>query len=334
MWALENATAYGAERGWTRAPEGHHLWLVAVKATFDVREGGALKLADTQPPPRIAPEFWGEPGLSSLRYEQEVTPVKPTTDVLVNGSAYAPAGRTATEVPVSLRFGRVRKDLVVTGPRVFFHQLGMLSRTPPQAFRSMPIRYENAYGGMDMEHPDPKRQRIEMRNPVGKGVAADASSLEHTQAYSVEYPNAAGPVPAGLGPIAPSWQPRLSYAGTYDDAWQRKRAPLLPTDYDPRYLMCAPADQQAPQHLRGGEVIDLVHLTPEGALRLTLPSIYLTFTTRFGRRREQHRARLGTVLIEPDEQRLSLIWNTQLAVGGPWVDYLDTTRIAEKPYLT
>jgi hypothetical protein len=60
MWMLDNQTPYGAERNWIRDKNGAHLWIVAVKATFDIGPGGALKLADEQKPPLLAPEYFGE----------------------------------------------------------------------------------------------------------------------------------------------------------------------------------------------------------------------------------------------------------------------------------
>ena len=47
------------------------------------------------------------------------------------------------------------------------------------------------------------------------------------------------PAPACLAPIAEAWEPRRSFAGTYDAAWQQGRAPYLPTDLDPRFLASA-----------------------------------------------------------------------------------------------
>ena len=47
------------------------------------------------------------------------------------------------------------------------------------------------------------------------------------------------PPPACLAPIAPSWLPRRLFAGTYDERWQRTRAPYLPDDFDPRFFASA-----------------------------------------------------------------------------------------------
>ena len=83
MWEITNRTAYAANRSWVRDKAGVHLWLVAVKATFDLHQNGKVSLADEQAPALLAPEFWGDPGSTSLRAEADVVPTKPATDILV-----------------------------------------------------------------------------------------------------------------------------------------------------------------------------------------------------------------------------------------------------------
>jgi hypothetical protein len=75
-------------------------------------------------------------------------------------------------------------------------------------------------------------------------------------------------------------------------------------------------------------------LTPEGSLRFELPKIYLTFTTAFGRRREEHRSRVTALLIQPQLRRVMLVWQSTLQVEPKDDEYLDRTVIREKPYLT
>ena len=120
MWEIANQTPYGSESSWIRDKTGLHLWLVAVKATFDIAPDGTLMLAEQQPPPLLAAEHWGEPGSSSLRYDADVVPPKPTTDVVVNGSAYAPRGRPTKKITASLRVADVHKTVIVYGPRVYY----------------------------------------------------------------------------------------------------------------------------------------------------------------------------------------------------------------------
>jgi hypothetical protein len=69
-------------------------------------------------------------------------------------------------------------------------------------------------------------------------------------------------------------------------------------------------------------------------LRFELPRIYLTFTTHIRSRQEEHRAHLATVLLLPEEKRLAMVWQTALPVTQKDSDYLDSTTIQEKPFLT
>ena len=335
MWALENRTSYAAERTWVRDKTGVHHWVIAVKATFALGASGSVRLADEQRPPLLEPEYTGEPGASSLRYEADLGPMKPTTDVLVLASAYAPGGRPAETVPVCLRVDTLEKALLVHGERVYFRGLTGVEAYRPEPFVRRPIVYEVAYGGTDTRDADPQRHGLDRRNPVGRGFAMRSDTRVGTPAPSVEYPglDAAKAGPAGFGPLASYWSPRLERGGTYDARWEQTKKPLLPDDYDERFVLCAPADQQSARHLYGGERVELVNMTPDGYLRLDLPRLYFHFTTAVAGRREEHRSRLVTVLVEPDDARLTLVWQTSLRVAAKDVEHLEGTLVTEKPYL-
>lgn len=136
--------------------------------------------------------------------------------------------------------------------------------------------------------------------------------------------------PAGFGPIDAFWMPRRKLAGTYDARWTQSKKPLLPDDYDAAFALSAPTDQRTDKPLAGGERVEMLNMTPDGILRFELPLISLGFTTRIGKRREQHGARMVTVLVEPEEKRLSLVWQSVLRVLSPDADYLDETEIIER----
>jgi hypothetical protein len=336
MWAVTNRTPYAADRNWTRDKAGVHFWIVAVKATYAIGDDGALALADEQLPPVLGPVHHGEPGLSSLKYDSDLLAIKPGTDVIVNGSAHAPGGKPAPAVDVTLKVDKIQKTIRVSGLRVYAVTLGMLRATSPQPFTSRPILYEWAYGGFDTSDPDPSRHRMEARNPIGKGFATRDAHLDGQPAPSIEYPSGdpAKKGPAGFGAIDRAWSPRREFAGTYDEKWAETKKPLLPDDYDERFALCAPLDQRPAEPLRGGEAVELVNLTPEGVLRFQLPKHYFTFTTRFGSRREEHRAKLVSVVIEPDDRRLMMAWQTALKVRARDPEHLDETIVFEKPYLS
>src|SRR5690349_11685220 len=108
MWLVQNRTPYAAERSWVQDKDANKHWLVAVKATYDIASDGAVHLADEQETPLRLGTYVAEPFESSLRYESDLLGLKPTTDVLVNGSAYAPAGRPVASVDVAMEVGPIR----------------------------------------------------------------------------------------------------------------------------------------------------------------------------------------------------------------------------------
>jgi hypothetical protein len=94
----------------------------------------------------------------------------------------------------------------------------------------------------------------------------------------------------------------------------KTRQPLLPVDFDERFFQCAPADQQTPAFLTGGEPVALLNLSPLGNLRFVLPKVVLGFETRFtdGSREVHTRPSLHSVIFEPDFPRVSMVWHSAL----------------------
>lgn len=339
MLQLDNRTPYAAERTIVMDKVGTKSWVVAVKATFDLGPNGVTGLSDLQQPLLYCAEHYGEPGKSSIRYEADLIPSKRATDVLVNGWAHAPAGKPTHAVDVSLRVESLEKRLRVFGDRHWGLGFpGRLKPSSPTRFERMPITYERAFGGWDQTDPNPARQRLDPRNPIGSGFATKEKHLEGRALPNVEHPGQLisswndRPAPAGLGAVASHWSPRLEWAGTYGDEWMKSKFPLLPDDFDDRFHQCALPDQQVGGYLRGGEEVMLENLSESGRLRFCLPKIYLAFSTRFGKDKVEHRAALQTVVIEPDASRLVMVWQTSLGCHHT-LDQLDATVIREKQYV-
>ena len=333
MWTITNRTPFAAERCWVRDKDGAEVWLVAAKGTFDIAPDGTLSLAEEQQEVRIPPEFRGDPGETSLLYDSDLVHKKSATDILLHGHAYAPGGKPTTQVDVGLKVAGIDKTLRVYGDRVWKPSLLGWSMSRPAPFTTMPITYERAFGGTDERADNPKKRGWEPRNPIGTGFATQSKHLRDMPAPNIEMPRQrisrwkSRPQPAGFGPIAGHWAPRVDFAGTYDDRWQKERLPLLPEDFDERFHQSAPLDQQVPGFLSGGERVELRNLTPNGLLRFSLPRVTLGIETQFddGERRD-HRAVLHTVAIEPDVPRVMLVWHTHLPCHHK-VQKLLTTRI-------
>ncbi len=331
MWMLRNRTPYAAGRNWTRDKKGMPVWIVALKATFDVGADGKLTLADEQQPPALDPEYRGDPNKTSLRTDSDLLAVKPGTDVLLDAVAHAPRARPTQTVEVSLRVDRLEKTLLVHGTRVYYRGAAGLTTTAARPFVTQPIEWEWAFGGVDTHHKDPSKHRMDMRNPIGKGFALDPKVLENQPAHSIEYPrgNPAKVGPAGFGPLTSFWSPRLERSGTYDAAWEKTRKPLLPADYDPRASLAAPDDQRPQIPLRGGETMVLENLTPEGRLAFRLPTVIPAFATYVARRTVEHAGILATVYFATETKKLTLVWQTSLSVPSRDVQHLDFTEIRE-----
>jgi hypothetical protein len=329
MWQLDNRTPFAAGQGWTRNLDGAETWIVIVKATFDIGDDGSLRLSDPQPPVSRTPKYRGEPGASSIIYDNDFVLGKTTTDIVVNGTAYAPDNRPARAVEVGFRVGPVTKVIRAVGERSW----GGSVASEPTPFRSVAIVYERAFGGVDTAAATDAEGWF-WANPVGTAYLRSKSSLAEVRLPNFEYaddPMRAWndrPRPAGFGVIGSNWQERARFAGTYDQKWERERQPLLPTDFDLRHYQVVPADQQSPQFLVGGEPVALLNLTPAGRLDFTLPRLALELETRFmdGDRREQAPIRLHTVILEPDFPRVSLVFHSALECHSK-VYKLDFTRI-------
>ena len=334
MWSLSNHTPFAAERSWVRDAEGAETWLIAVKGSFVIGLDGTLTLKEKQDPVYRAPVFRGEPGNSSLIAESDLIHTKPGTDVLVEGHAFAPGGFPAERITVRLQVGRIDKTLHVWGDRELEGGFAGVRASAPQRALRVPITWERSYGGTDIRDKDARNHGWEPRNPVGVGYAVHSDHVTGSSAPSVEYPHApfrgtTRGEPAGLGPIARHWQPRIKLAGTYDQHWQQGRMPLLPSDFDERFYHAAPLDQQVPGYLRGGERVSLANMVPEGLLAFELPRVVLAFSTRLGRERIDHRATLHTVHVLADQRQVNLVWHTSLRCHGKDHKLYETT-IREK----
>lgn len=336
MWAVINTTRYAAERTWVQDKDANKIWLVIVKATFDIHPDGTCQLAKEQVPVLRMGEPQDEPGSSSLRYDGDLLGVKPCTDVLVLGSAWAPPGTRTTGVDVQVVVGPIKKRLRVLGDRRWERTIvGGLAPSSPQPFESMPIVYERAFGGWDQSSANPAEHRLDARNPVGTGFSVRRENAVDRSLPNIEFADEPitswndRPRPAGLNAVERHWSPRRELAGTYDASWKARRFPLWAEDFDPRFNNCAPPDQQVSGFLRGGELIDLTHLTPAGRMTFRLPRVYPFFESRFGPERVEHRAQLCTVIVEPDVSRVIMAWQTSF-VCNHRVDELDATVVTEK----
>ncbi|MCG8333994.1 MAG: DUF2169 domain-containing protein, partial [Proteobacteria bacterium] len=318
MWSINNNTPFAA-KGTIRLDHktARKLWLVAIKATFDIQDNGVLVVADEQEEVLEDPIFNGEEGISSLKYDSDLLGPKEKVDVILNGTAYQPGSKPDKDLLVGFKIGDWGKSLKIVGNRLWDRFMGSTSKTMTQPFTQMAIQYENAYGGVD-EEANYQHLQCDFRNNVGQGYASKEKALHGKRLPNIEYQdfptktNYKKNKVAGFCAIPNYLKPRIDYAGTYDEQWQIERAPFFPIDFSPLFFQSAPEDQQL-SYLFGGEKVGLFNLTagkPE--FRFSLPELRFNLKTRIGDSSLEHETAIKTVIIEPDHPRLIIVWQSAL----------------------
>jgi hypothetical protein len=319
---LENLTRFHAIDLLSMNKEGEDLLLVCVAGRFDLPPAGRPsheppKLSEEQRPPPMEDIYWDEPSTSSLRYEGQTAYIRPGTDIYISGHAWAPRGKPVPEMLAAVKVGPCQKGIRVFGTRVWYRGALGLKASAPRPFESMPLRYERSFGGVAAATGE-EPPAYEPRNPVGIGLYSSVK-----EALEQPLPNLEDPLhlmtnptdrvpPACFGPIARSWQPRLSFAGTYNEAWVENRAPLWPRDFDPRFFHAASSGLIASPGLKGGEPVVLAGFSPDGQIAFPLPRHRLAVKSVFRHRVERRELSLDAVQLEPDERALTLIWRTAI----------------------
>lgn len=313
---------------------GRDVLAVILTYTFAVGAEGGVELVSGAPPPRLIDEYNGEdPARSSIRKPSLLFDVKPGTDVILAGHAHPPRRGDASSVDVTLHVGPIEKTVRAYGVRAWkAGAFGGVSPGPARPVKEpVPLVYELAWGGYD--DSDPAHIVAEPRNYVGTGVACVPRSLVGQRAAQLEDPRhpltSSEPAPASFGPIHRHWQPRASFAGTYDQAWMQTKMPLLPDDFDARFHVSVPPDQWSPTPLRGDEPIEIRGATPEGLWRFRLPRISPGVSAFSGGRRQEHRAQLDTIVIDADARRVELSWHAAIPLPRKY-EMLERVVLFEK----
>ena len=239
---------------------------IIVKATFVIgREGDDVRPTLKQVP-LFTTDLVSDTTTPSVRFESDLVPFKPCTDVVLVGRAYAPEGKPVTEMVTGLRVGQLRYGVAVIGDRKWQTQLlDTPTISPSQPFLTMDLVYERAFGGFD----GPAGMYCK-ENQVGAGFIGKrtAERVQGLKLPNLEDPRnlihawSSCPRPAGFGFYGRGWAPRLAYAGTYDDKYMKERHPLLPVDFSYRFFNGAHPDLQVGGYLRGDEEVDLLNVCP------------------------------------------------------------------------
>jgi hypothetical protein len=298
---------------------GRHLTLLITKATWRIDTG---RLA----PPEQQVAIFDQP--QSLRLgefdlddmqraalgkrdqdkatwiDHDLVPPKPNFDLLVAGYVTPPEAHRGLKIKATIQAGSRQAHVEAHAPR--FWLKGVPNYTIESSAKHLhrtPMSY--AFADFQAGFPLQAEESHPQQLPWLQRSGATCRRKQHDKH------------PAGFGYWPENATHRQRYTGTYDKVWERDRKPFLPKDFDNRFYNSAHPDLQWPQPLQPGTEIRLIHLAETPELTLSMPGLELAaqVTTESGAQLPPATLKPDTLVIEPDQQRMSLIQRTALPEG-------------------
>jgi hypothetical protein len=247
---------------------------------------------------------------------------KQGADCLVHGTVHPfEAGAPAREVRVTVTTAheRIDKRLRVAGRRYWQKTPVGLVPSNPEPLQATPLCYEYAFGGVDT-----RARELEPRNPVGMGFSARPGGAKGAELPRIEYPDdtlthwSKRPRPAGLGPIAPGWEPRRALTDELDiDALNEGRCPY-PQNVPRPIHNVAPPDQRLDQPITGGERIDIegVGIADREAITVELPMLAPVACVVDRQSTKPLPMTCDTLIVDADAGTLDQVWRGTV-IDGP-----------------
>lgn len=336
--------------------------VLVAKRAYEFGASGMLLPRQEQELLYFSDEAYGKINETSLLFPSDIVPYKPASDIIIAANANAPNDRPTKSWECGIAIEgekRLEQCLKVYGPRKWEpkwrfgtpdepspkrHGFSKWVMSDPEPATSVPIRYENAWGGQHTRTSDDGSEEILVReeNPLGAGWI-DSELTDHTKPVPAPQLEWIGEeisdpyktyTPACLGPIMPAWLPRRPLGGTFDQDWVDNKRPWWPDDYDFAYHNAAPKALQWEGFLRGDETIrfeNMVMGAPEFDLELFGTGLLACYGNT-----EQQMA-LDTLLLDlraPDKEDwlITLTWRLVLPPDLAEAVTLDEVFVAHQRY--
>lgn len=328
---IKNARLFPTALAFGKTAEGAPFLSVIIKGTFKIppNGGGPARAAAEQLPIFTADEPYDpeQPG-GVLKFESDLVPFKPRTDVILVGHAYAPYGRAAKVVDVEIEVGALKKKLRVFGHRAWSFPSEQHDAIPyiagPAEFVKMPLTWDRAFGGIDKTAGIVgNRKPWCERNYLGKGFcgARTVASINGTALPNIEDPDDlirtwdSNPRPAGCGFFPRNSRPRVDWFGTFDEKWKAERKPELPLDFRFDAYNGADLTLQGAPYLVGNEVVKLTNLMVGGGSNtFYLPRFMARVSAMQAAAARELTTSLDTLVFIPGRSLFYLVWRATLAL--------------------
>jgi len=322
---IKNQTYFAVEALPSIDTDNKAILTIIVKGTFSFESPEVIRCLKEQDEIQFADVLYDNNEFSTTMFENDIAPFKPCADIIVVGKAYAPQKIPVSSFTATLQVGKLRKELSIFGHRYWINKN---KYSIPEKILEMPIRYENAYGGFDINN----KSEYFSENLSGKGFISNKhkSGIENIPLPNIEDSNCLissykdkPEKPAGMGVYSKLWRSRLKHAGTFNDDWRKNKSPNMPEDFDPLYYNAAHPDMQINGYLSGNETIILENLTtyPNSRYEFNLPevSIKTTIIKKFEYEYSESLKKtpdeskeiimnIDTLCIIPDEKKILITW--------------------------
>ncbi len=278
--------------------EGPFLVVVVLKVTYEVGDDGKVRIAEKQVP---------------LQYEEKKTDLgvlpgdfacqKPLVDFMILGRAYAHGGDPTEQMTVRLKVGKFERKLLVFGDRKWIKKENGLVPSDPEPFTTMPVSYDNAYGGVakalgyDIPHP---------YNPDGKGYVLEEKYAEGLSLPNIEDPEDlitswdCRPIPAGFAPVPVASMFTVDRGVEIDGERMQQQI-------RPEIFQCAHPKLTFPEISPGSEVL-VEGMTDNGLLRFSLPRLQAEINVQLGEKKYSNPGRIDTVCLFTEEKKFFLLY--------------------------
>lgn len=216
----------------------------------------------------------------------------------------------------SVCWGDQRVALQAMGPRLWRNTVlqggGAVQGPLLEKVQHVPLHPAFSWGGT---YP-----QIVEDNPIGMGQAHhelkdldNSAPMPWLQDLRLSSPTALiPPKPLAFGPWDSSAAQRKRHAGTYDQAWQRERAPWPPLDQQAAFYNQATPLLQWRDSPPPGQRIDLQGMSHQGARQLQWPGVKVQVTHA----NQTQQLQPDTCLVSTEDDAFALLWRCILPPDG------------------
>lgn len=286
-----------------------------------------LRLTPEQGELFMEDKYYNDDLNSSIQYESDFVTYKPNTDVILNAVAKTNIAKQQWSCGVNIFDPQQSllktSQLEVQAPCQTFKKrlVGWVDGEREKA-REVAIRYENAYGGT-IENPDPETREESPflaqheHNFVGTGITHKEMEGKIYAVPQITWRDKEpqrSTTPAGFGCINRGWQPRIGYAGTYDEKWLKEQHPYPPHNFNYYHHQAANPELICDGYLNVGSYFELENLiSPDSRDQFKLPELYC-FSDIEDKRGDLQRLlmNIDTVLIDIDAEDVT-DWSVYLS---------------------